>query len=164
MNNYSAFDSDELLALADFDFRNDRPEDALLKLKNLVARAATPLQTYALIGRIYATIGLFEKAKGAFEFYLTKVKDPNAKINELFQLGLVERDLGNTDIAIEIWSDLLNEHPNYAPALYHKAETLINLNRVQESVDLLNHILETAEDGDNFIALADQLLSKTVLQ
>ena len=163
MDSLTSFDNDELLALSDYDFQNDRHQDALVKLKVLIARNQTPLPTYALLGRIYATIGLLERAREAINFYLSRAPKEQT-LNEIFQLGLVESDLGNFDIALQIWSDLLIEHPNHCPALFHKANVLIKKGQVQEAVDLLNHILETAPEGDKYIPMADRLLSRIVLQ
>jgi tetratricopeptide (TPR) repeat protein len=164
MNNYSNFDSDELLALADLNFRNEDYEATMHKVKVLLARSEKPLQTYALMGRVYAIIGLLEKAKGAFEYYLKHQNVQEHTLNEHFQLGMVEKDLGNIDTAIDSWDALLQNTPNFAPALYHKALALKNSGRVKDAIEPLNHILETAEDGDSYIEAADKLLSSIALQ
>jgi tetratricopeptide (TPR) repeat protein len=164
MTNFANFDDNELLALADWHFQNDQHEGALDKLKVLLGRGSAPLQTYALLGRLYATIGLFGKAKEAFRFYLDNESDESRTVNETFQLGLVERDMGNTDGAIQIWDNLLQKHPNHSPALYNKALVLSELGQTQAAVELLNHILETAPDNDNHIQMADQLLTRLALQ
>lgn len=163
MSDLTCFDNDELLALSDNDFQNKRYEQSLAKVKVLLARNNTPLPAYALIGRLYASIGLLERARDAFAFYISKAQREPV-LNETFQLGLVESDLGNKDAALDIWTKLLAEHPNYPPALYHKANLLLEKDKIQESVDLLNHILETAPEGDNYIPMADRLLSRIVLQ
>ncbi|WP_143873782.1 tetratricopeptide repeat protein [Catenovulum sediminis] len=155
----STFDTDELLALADIDFQKERNAEALFKLKALIARNNTPIQAYALLGRIYATIGLFPRAQSALRFFIDN-NEGMPSVNERFQLGLVESDLGNTEEAINIWSELLTQFPDYPPALYHKAKIFVASGKEQEAIVLLNHILETAQDGDAHISLADKLLSK----
>ena len=164
MNNFASFDNDELLALSDWNFQNNLHENALEKLKVLVRRDNAPLQSHALIGRIYATLGLFEKAKISFTFYLENQTNHRMKINETFQLGLVERDLGNIDNALHVWDELLKEHPKHTPCLYNKAVILVEIKQYQKAADLLNSILEIAEDNDQHIQLADQLLSRIALQ
>ncbi len=164
MSDYSNFDNDELLALADWNFKKTDYQAAIEKLKTLLARNNVPLNTYALLGRVYATIGLFERAKGAFQFFIDQKQDPSTALNERFQLGLVENDLGNSEQAIKIWDEVLASHSNFVPAMYHKAKVLVELNQVQVAVELLNNLLETAEDGNEYIPMADKLLSKLVLQ
>lgn len=163
MTMFSNFDDEELLALADWNFQKDEHELALEKVKVLASRGTGPIQSYALMGRLYATLGLFIKAKQAFQHYLENQPDENLKVNETFQLGLVERDMGNFDGAMSIWNNLLSNHPNHPPALYHSAVILSENGKQQEAVELLNHILETADDNDGHIQMADQLLSKLVL-
>ena len=164
MTDYTLFDDPELLSLADLDFQGDRHEAALSKLKILLSRGSAPLQTYALLGRIYATIGLLTKAKQAFGFYLDNESESERRVNETFQLGLVEKDMGNIEDAITIWDDLLNSMPEHSPTLYQKALALIGKGEKQAAVDLLNRVLETADDNDPYIPMADQMLSKLALQ
>lgn len=164
MTDFSVFDSDELLALSDLNFQSGNHQDALEKLKILVRRENAPLQTHALLGRIYATLGLFEKAKTAFIFYLEHQTNDRMRVNEFFQLGLVERDMGNFDAALKIWDDLLKAYPNHTPTLYNNAVILAEKQQLQKAADLLNLILEVADDKDQHIQLADQLLSRIALQ
>ncbi len=164
MTNYSNFDGDELLALSDWHFQNNQYDQALDKLKALVTRQDAPLQSHALIGRIYATLGLFDKAKKAFVFYLEHQSNPNMRVNEIFQLGLVEKDSGNIEAALRAWDDLLINYPNHTPCLYHKAIVLVDLKQYQQAADILNYILENAEDNDRHIQLADQMLNNIALR
>ena len=164
MSNYSNFDNDEVLALADWSYQNGDYQGTLEKLKTLLARNNVPLQTYSSLGRVYATLGLFERAKGAFSFFIDQQPEDAPIHNEQFQLGLVESDMGNLEQAVEIWDKLLTENKEFVPAMYHKAKALVDLNQIQSAVDILNNLLEVAEDGNEYIPMADQLLSKLVLQ
>ncbi len=161
MFDYSTFNPEELFALAKIDFQRENYENSLRKLKVLLGRNQIPVQTYSLLGRVYASIGIFEKAKECFEVFVKNVPDA---VEELFQLGMVEKDMGNADVAVSLWNDLLTKIPNFPPALYHKALVSIDKNETQDAVELLNLLLETAPEGDELIHRADQLLSKISLQ
>ena len=166
MSDASNLDSDELLALANWNLQNGDYQGSLIKLKILLSRNNVPLQAYSALGRVYATLGLYERAKGAFGFFIDQQPEGNKSLafNEQFQLGLVENDLGNVEGAISIWNEILEDNPKFIPAMYHKANALVGLNQIQEAADILNNILENAEDGNEYISLSDQLLSKIVLQ
>lgn len=159
--NYSNFDPEELFALAKYDFSKNEYEPALSKLKVLIGRNQTLLDSYSLAGRIYATLELFEKAKECFSIF---VKNAPEAIEERFQLGVVDYNLGNLEDALSMWDELLESYPGFPPALYHKALVMIDKDEVQQATDLLNSLLETAPEGDAHIAMADEMLSKLSLQ
>lgn len=161
MFDYSTFNPEELFALAKMDFQRENYENSLRKLKVLMGRNQIPIQTYSLLGRVYASIGIFEKAKECFEVFVKNVPDA---IEEKFQLGMVERDMGNSDQAVNLWDELLTQVPNFPPALYHKALVSIDKDDTKHAVELLNSLLETAPEGDELIHRADQLLSRISLQ
>lgn len=154
---YDIFDSDELLALSRNDMLLQNYELALEKIKTLIARESIPLEVLSLAGKIYATLGLFEKAKSSFSEYLQHA--PNAYI-ELFQLGMVERDLGEINAAVSIWMSVLDLEPNYPDALYYCADAYIQLDLYDKARANLLTLLETAPDDSKYIPMADQLLNR----
>jgi len=153
----SIFDQDELLALSLDDMKNQKYAQALEKVKFMLSRDSGPLEVHALAGKIYATLGLFDRAKHAFSNYISEV--PDAYV-ELFQLGMVEKDMGNYDQAIETWTNVLAIHSNYPEALYYLGELNIQLDRISEARTWLLSLIDTAPDGNQFIPLADQLLNR----
>jgi tetratricopeptide (TPR) repeat protein len=153
--NYLIFDQDELFALSQVDMKNQNYERALEKIKIIMSRENIPIETLALAGKLYASIGLFEKARDAFFNFTQQV--PNAYL-ELFQLGMVERDMGNISLATTIWEKVLEIEPNYPEALYYLADACVQLDLIDNARDWLFKLLETAPDNSEYIQLADQLL------
>jgi tetratricopeptide (TPR) repeat protein len=154
--NLSLFDQIEMLALIRFDMGAKNYNFALEKIKYSFSQSDIPVEIFALAGKTYASLNLFEKAKDNFESYLKQV--PDAYI-ELFQLGMVERDLGNNSASIEIWKSVLDIQENYPDALFYLGETCVTLNKIEEAREWLFKLLETAPDNSQYINLADQLLN-----
>lgn len=154
---FEIFESDELLALALMDMKNQNYQYALEKVKLILASDNFPVEALALAGKIYATLGLFGRAKGSFSAYLEKV--PEAYL-ERFQLGMVEKDSGNYEKALDIWRDVLDFNPQYPEALFYLGDLCIRLDRIEEARTWLLTLLETAPDESDFIPLADQLLNR----
>lgn len=161
MSHLSNFSAEELFALATQDFKREYFEGTLDKLKLLFIRNQAPLEAYSLMGRTYASIGLFDQAKQALSKFLEE--SPGA-INETFQLGMIEKDLGNAEDAMQLWESVLAKAPEFPPALYHSASQLAETDQVQTAIERLNIILETAADEDSYVVLADKLISKLSLQ
>lgn len=161
MINYSNLDNDEIFALAKIDFRRENYDFCLEKLKCVMARNQIPVAVYSLLGRTYAVLELFERARDVFKMYLEHV--PNA-LQEKFHLGMVEKDLGNNDVAIKLWDEVLAEEPSFIPALYHKAVVFVDKNALQEASQLLNQLLEVVPENDQHAVLAKELLDSIQLQ
>lgn len=153
----SIFEQDELLALIREDMKKQDYVSALTKVKFILSRDRIPVEVLALAGKIYATLGLFERAKLAFADYLQN--SPNSFL-ELFQLGMVEKDMGNYDQAIQNWEAVLELQPNYPEALFYLGDLSIHMERLEEARTWLLRLLETAPDGSEFIPMADQLLNR----
>lgn len=156
-NTLDVFEKDELFALAQHDYENERLEQALAKLKRLLDGGEFPVNVFSLLGRIYAALGLDQRAKVALEAYVEQVPEV---VPEHFHLGLVMRNLGDTEQAVKIWDDVLEKAPAFPPALYNKALFLLEQNQEQEAIELLNKIIETANDADEHVTLANDILSR----
>ncbi|EJI1278668.1 tetratricopeptide repeat protein [Vibrio vulnificus] len=160
MVDYDSLDSDELLALANLYFDNEDYIVALPILKKLVNLEMAPVGAFSTLGRIYSILGLFERAKAAFDAYLGF--RPNA-IPERFEKGLVLKQMGRDDEALAIWENILKENEHFAPALYTKALYLRENDRVDEAIDVLTLLIENTPPEDNHLELANQLLSELSL-
>lgn len=161
MDHFGYFDNEELFAFARNDLANNYQEDALKKIKCILSRGNFPVDVLALAGKIYASIGMYERAKSMFLEFIHEV--PEAFV-ERFQLGMVEADLGDTDEAERVWAAVIEEQPHYAPALFHLGQLLANKGELDRATEHLNTILEHAPDDSEYIAPADQLLTKLSLQ
>jgi tetratricopeptide (TPR) repeat protein len=161
MSDYSLFDPEELFALIEHDIAKENFEGALLKLKISLSRDKVSDQFYALAGRLYATLKLFGRSKSAFEIYVER--NPGHYF-ELFQLGMVNRDLGDEKEALALWQRVIDIESQYPAALFHSADLLAGQGHIEKATERLNTLLETAPDDSEYIALADQMLTKLSLQ
>src|SRR5688572_21314241 len=115
ITNIEIFDAQELFALARLDIERGSFEQALHKIKRLIAEPNVPSEAFALAARLYAQLNIWDRSKSLFQKYLEL--QPQA-VTETFQLGMVDFDAGQIDEALTVWSDLLQKHPTYPPALF----------------------------------------------
>lgn len=160
MDNYNDFEKDELLALANLYFDRQDYIVALRILKRLVSEETAPVGAFSTLGRIYAVLGLFERAMVAFETYLEFRPDA---IPERFEMSLLYRQMDRDDEALKIWESILNDNANFAPVLYAKALYLRDNELEDEAIDLLTQLIENAPAEDRHVELANQLLSEISL-
>src|SRR5438045_9340711 len=104
--NIEHFDSDELLALARISLERNDVEGALLKLKKIMASASPSAEAGGLGARVYAQLGLYDRAGKLYERYLQA--NPKAFL-EQFQLGMTRFDAGKPDEAVKIWDEVLRD-------------------------------------------------------
>ncbi len=161
MINYSILDSDEIFALARVDFQKENYDLCLEKLKYIQSRNQIPVAVYSLLGRTYAVLELFERARDVFKIFLENV--PNA-LQERFHLGMVEKDLGNTDGAIKYWDEVLEAESAFIPALYHKAVVCVENNSLQDASQLISQLLDVVPEGDQYAVMARELSERIHLQ
>ncbi|KUI97037.1 tetratricopeptide repeat protein [Vibrio sp. MEBiC08052] len=154
---YDLFESDELLALANYHFDKQDYIIALPILKRLVMAEMAPVGTFSTLGRVYAVLGLFERAMVAFRTYL-EIR-PEA-VAERFEISLLHRELGQDEDAVKIWDKLLQEKPDFAPVLYAKAQYAKEMNLEDEAIDLLTQLIEQCSDDEQYVDLANQTLAE----
>lgn len=157
MYDFTLFDNDELFALAAFEFEKDEYQNALPKLKRLIATGTPPVGTYSVLGRLYANLRLFEKAKTALEKYLELLPEV---VPEHFQLSMVYLELGDEERATATWEAVLDKAPNFPPALFAKAQYLLRDNQPELAVELFNQIIETASPQDQHVEPAKKLVEE----
>lgn len=150
-----AFDSEELIALARIDIDKGRLDEALWKLKQSL-RPEKPLpEALAMAARLYAQLGLFDRATALFRRYLEA--QPGA-VNETFQLGMAHFDAGQVPDAKRIWDDLLKVHPNFPPAMFFRALACVRENEVNDARHRLETILKTIPADNLYFGRAKELL------
>lgn len=154
-------DNDELLALARLDVERGDLEGALLKLKQMLAAEAPQSEVLAMGGRLYAQLGLWERAKVLLQRFL--VQNPNAT-NETFQLGMVHFDAGQAAEARKIWEGLLKTVPTHPPALFYHALVLGQEGEVNLAKHSLDTLLKTAPPDNLYFGRAKELLQALELQ
>jgi tetratricopeptide (TPR) repeat protein len=105
--------------------------------------------------RLYAQLGLFERAKDLFERYLKL--EPNA-INETFQLGMVHFDAGQTQEAKKLWDDLLEKFPTHPPSMFFRALIMARENEATAAAQLLERLLKSVPADNLYFERAKDLL------
>src|SRR5690349_15792347 len=103
-------DNQELLALARRDLDAGRIEEALLKLKKLITQPEPHVEALPLAARVYAQLGLMEKARDCYKRYV-KAK-PDAVL-ETFELGVTYFEGGDGAEAKKIWDKVLGTEPTH---------------------------------------------------
>lgn len=116
-NELTVFDTEELLVFASRDISAGNLEDGLRKLKLAIQRNDSE-DPHAMIARLYAELGLLDKARHHYRIFLTA--NPAFQL-EAFQLGMVEMDSGDEKAAMEQWTRVLEMNPTFPPALYYRA-------------------------------------------
>jgi tetratricopeptide (TPR) repeat protein len=153
--NIDAFDAQELFALARLDLERGSLEQALQKIKRLIAEPEVPNEAFALAARLYAQLGLWNKAKDLFQKYVKL--NPQA-VTENFQLGMVCFDAGQIDEALKIWTDLLQKQPTHPPALFYRALALTQSGKTVEARQNLDILLKSIPTDNLYFGRGKELL------
>lgn len=149
------FELDELLALAQLDLEKGNIENALRKLKRLVAAKNPPIEAYTMAARTYAQLGLFERAKALFKSYLKH--NPDA-IVESFQLGMTHFDAGEKEEAMTIWDAIIKKEPVHPPALFYRGLVLAQQGKTADAKQSLDTLMQSAPADNLYFNRAKELL------
>jgi tetratricopeptide (TPR) repeat protein len=152
---HEAFDNEELIALARLDIERGEFEEALWKLKQVLVESTPPVEALSMAGRLYAQLGLRDRAKPLFQRYLEL--EPHA-INETFQLGMVHFDAGQPQEAKKIWERLLKDHPTHPPGLFYQALVLTQEGQPAQAKQLLDLLLKSAPADNLYFGRAKEVL------
>ncbi|MES2180758.1 MAG: tetratricopeptide repeat protein [Pseudomonadota bacterium] len=156
MSNFENFDLDELTALARLDIEQSRVEQALGKLKFVLSTDAAPTEALSMAARLYAQLGLFERAKVLFERYLSIRPDA---VEEEFQLGMVQLDKGESEQALATWEGMLKRLPTFPPGLFYSALILNRQGKMAEAIRNLDVLLQTAPADNLYFGRSKELLA-----
>lgn len=148
------YDVDELLALARMDLQEKNCQESLWKIKLAMGKCDDGHEAYALAGRVYAQIGLYDKARDAYVNYITH--NPDA-ILERFQHGMVLFDMGDFEKAQATWQELLQQSPGYPPALYYMAICWLQADNKDKAMQLITELKNTAPKDNYYVNLAIEM-------
>lgn len=151
----NVFDADEMVALARLDVEKGNLDQALARIKQILAGEAVPDEALTLGARLYAQLGLFVRARDLYRRYLESA--PGAVI-ETFQLGMTHLDAGQPKEALAIWESLLKDHPAHPPALYFKALALTQLQQSADARHALEILLKSAPADNLYFGRGKELL------
>jgi tetratricopeptide (TPR) repeat protein len=146
---------EESLALARHQVQHGDFERALARLKPLVALAQPPADSLAMIARVYAQLGLMERAQGAFRRYLES--HPGAA-HETFELGVTYFDQGDDAQALEHWTQALAIVPTHPPALFFSAAALSRSGKAADARRHLEVLFNSAPADNLYVGRARDLL------
>jgi len=149
------FDSDELLALARIDVEKGNLSEALHKLKQVTAEETAPTEAFSTTARLYAQLGLWDRAQKMFQKYLEL--EPKA-MTETFQLGMVHSDAGRPAEALKIWDGLLKHNPTHPPALFYRALVLAQGGQVVPARQSLDVLLKSVPADNLYFGRGKELL------
>lgn len=156
-NNDIQFDQDELLALARRDLENGRVEEALRKLKLLIAEPDALADALPLAARIYAQLGLTERAQTCYRRYLAARPDA---VLESFELGMTHFDRGDTGEAETLWRGVLERAPTHPPTLFYRALLHARAGRLPEARRDLDVLCQGVPADNLYVTRGRELLQE----
>src|SRR5262245_57576148 len=154
---YDGLERDELLALARLDLEKERVEEALRKLKRLIAEPDPLADALPLAARIYAQLGLTERAQGCYRRYLAG--RPEAVL-ETFELGMTHFDRGDTAEAETLWRGVLERAPTHPPTLFYRALLHARTGRMPEARRDLDVLLQAVPADNLYVTRGRELLQE----
>jgi tetratricopeptide (TPR) repeat protein len=150
------FDGEELLALARLDIQKGTTDQGLSKLKQGLESADCPVEAHLEIARVYAQLGLREKARRHFQSYLHSRPDD---VDATFQFGMVHFEDSQTDAALELWSNVLRRQAQYPPALFFSALATAKRGQVAEAKAMLRTTMESIPADNLYFTRSRDLLT-----
>ncbi len=99
---------------------------------------------YADIGDVYVSCGAFREALAEYQHALSLRSE---FVDIRLKLASAYRDLGDRDSAMREYDAILQQQPNFAPALTQRGLTHYGAGNLQKALDDFSRVLEL--DGDN---------------
>ncbi len=148
---------DELLALARLDIEAGRTEEALRKLKPLIAGDDAPVEALPLAARLYAKLQLTERAQACYRRYLAA--RPEALL-ESFELGMTHFEKGENGEAAKLWQGVLERSPTHPPALFYRALLAAREGRAPDARRDLDVLLKAVPADNLYVGRGRELLQE----
>jgi tetratricopeptide (TPR) repeat protein len=152
----SDFDPEELLALARRDLDAGRLEEALLKLKRLIAGKDALVDAFPFAARVYGQLGLIEKARACYKRYLEA--KPGA-LPESFELGITYFEGGDPKEARQIWDRVLSAAPTHPPTLFYSGLLAARDGRVPDARRNLDVLFKSTPADNLYVTRGRELLN-----
>ncbi|AXQ28044.1 tetratricopeptide repeat protein [Solimonas sp. K1W22B-7] len=152
----SIFDGEELLVLARMDLEKGIVEQGLSKLKQAAALGDCPPAARLELARVYAQLGLRQKARSQFEAYLQARPED---VDATFQLGMTRFEDGETDAALALWDRVLQQASQYPPALYFRAVAAARQGQGKDARAMLRTALDVIPADNLYFTRSRDLLA-----
>jgi len=148
-------DNQELLALVRHHLQRNEIEGALVKVKQVLESDQPPDEALVLAGRVYAQIGMFDRAQAHYQRYLEA--HPEAA-HEIFELGMTYAQQNRSAEALQEWTRALTLVPMHPPALFFSADMLARGGKPAEARRHLDVLLKSAAPDNMYVERAAKLL------
>lgn len=148
------FDTEETLALARDHFEQNRVEEALAKIKQLLDQDVAVPGAKELAARVYTRLRLYELAIALLKQCLEH--EPESLERQL-ELAMVYQDSGDLDAALHRWDALLQRHPLMPPALFNAAWLLAQRKQFADASRHIEVLLQTAAEDNLYVSRAREL-------
>lgn len=148
------FDKEEILALAREHFEQNRVEEALGRIKQLLEDDVVVPGARELAARIYIRLRLYDRAIALLQQCLEL--DPESLERQL-ELAMVYQDSGDLDTALDRWDALLQRHPLMPPALFNAAWLLAQRKQFADASRHIEVLLQTAAEDNLYVGRAREL-------
>ena len=114
------------------------PKDALVIYDKILVQ--DPKHIIALLkkGHILGQLARYEQAIVQYDNVLSQEKNLLALLNK----GLAHHYLGQVNVALDCYEQVLKEKPNNPTTLYNKASSLIKSGRIQEGITILSKAIK----------------------
>ena len=114
------------------------PKDALVIYDKILAQDPKHIVALLKKGHILGQLARYGDAIIQYDNVLSQEKNLLALLNK----GLAHHYLGQVDVALDCYEQVLKEKPKNPTTLYNKASSLIKSGRVQEGIEILSEVIK----------------------
>ena len=114
------------------------PKDALVIYDKILAQDPKHIVALLKKGHILGQLARYGDAIAQYDNVLSQEKNLLALLNK----GLAHHYLGQVDIALDCYEQVLKEKPNNPTTLYNKASSMIKSGKVLDGIEILSKVIE----------------------
>ncbi|KER05539.1 TPR repeat domain containing protein [Marine Group I thaumarchaeote SCGC AAA799-E16] len=114
------------------------PKDALVIYNKILAQDPNHIVALLKKGHILGQLARYKEAIIQYDNVLSQEKNLLALLNK----GLAHHYLGQVDVALDCYEQVLKEKPNNPTTLYNKASSLIKSGKIQEGIKILSDVIK----------------------
>lgn len=114
------------------------PKDALVIYDKILAQDPKHIVALLKKGHILGQLARYGDAIVQYDNVLSQEKNLLALLNK----GLAHHYLGQVDVSLDCYEQVLKEKPNNPTTLYNKASSLIKSGRVLEGIEILSKVIK----------------------
>jgi len=114
------------------------PKEAMVFYDKILAQDPNHIVALLKKGHILGQLARYEQAIIQYDNVLFQEKNLLALLNK----GLAHHYLGQCDIAIDCYDQVLKVKPNNPTTLYNKASSFIKSGKIQEGINILSEVIK----------------------